>query len=186
MRVMNLKSVKFAAYVVLVFALSAGAFASCGDTLSAMAAQAASIHNQSPAMQPRAQSHADQANYSSIVGLWHIQFVVGGQTIQEAFQLWNAGGTEAHNPNVDPRSGNICFGVWKRQADKVTYKLTHRVWMYDSNGNFGGTIHLSETLTLGDHGTTHSGTFALDFYDPNGNFQFEVPGNVVAERIAVE
>ena len=49
-----------------------------------------------------------------------------------------------------------------------------------------GTINLSETLTLGDHGQTHSGTFTLDFFDPSGNFLFEVPGNVIAERISVD
>jgi hypothetical protein len=183
---MNLKFVKFAAYMILVVGLSAVAFASCGDTLSAMAAEAASIRSQSRPMQPGATSAPDQASYASIVGLWHIRFVIGDHTIQEAFQLWNAGGTEVHNPNVDPRSGNVCLGVWKRQADRVTYKLTHRVWIYDTDGNFGGTIHLSETLRLGDHGTTHSGSFALDFYDAAGNFQSEVPGSVVAERIPVE
>ena len=185
MRVMNLKTVKFAAYMFLLVGLSAGAFASCGDSLSAMAAQAASIHSQSRPQQLGNQS-AEDRSYASIVGLWHIRFVIGEHTIQEAFQLWNAGGTEVHNPNVDPRSGNVCLGVWKRQADRVTYKLTHRVWIYDTDGNFGGTIHLSETLRLGDHGTTHSGTFALDFYDAAGNFQSEVPGSVVAERIPVD
>ena len=121
----------------------------------------------------------------SIVGLWHIQFTVGGQTIQEAYQIWNAGGTEVHNPNVDPRSGNVCLGVWKHAAHGA-YKLAHRVWSYDTNGNFMGTINLSETLTLGDGGKKHSGSFALDFYDPSGKFLMEVDGSVTGERISVE
>jgi hypothetical protein len=120
-----------------------------------------------------------------MVGLWHIQFTVGGQTIQEAYQLWNIGGTEVHNPNVDPRGGNVCLGVWKH-ASRGTYKLAHRVWNYDTNGNFMGTIHLSETVTPGQGGNTHSGSFTLDFYDPSGTFQFEVAGNVTGERISVE
>ena len=49
-----------------------------------------------------------------------------------------------------------------------------------------GTIHLTEVVSLGDEGNTHSGSFALDFYDPSGNFLFEVAGNVTAERISVE
>ncbi len=57
---------------------------------------------------------------------------------------------------------------------------------YDTNGTFLGTIHLSETLTLGNGGNTHSGSFTIDFYDPSGNFQFEVAGNVTGERISVE
>ena len=120
-----------------------------------------------------------------MIGLWHIQFTVGDQTIQEAFQLWNFGGTEVHNPNVDPRGGTVCLGVWKR-APQGVFKLTHRVWNYDTNGNFMGTIHLSETLTLGNGGNTHSGSFTLGFFDPSGNFQFDVTGNVTGERISVE
>src|SRR6266581_9305875 len=146
----TLNFVKFAACMVLVVGLSASALASCGDSLSAMAAGAASVHSQSRPMQQNSQSAGDNSG-KSMVGLWHIRFQVGGQTIQEAFQLWNAGGTEVHNPNVDPRGGNICLGVWKEEAPR-TFKLTHRVWSYDVSGNFLGTIHLTETLVLGDNG----------------------------------
>jgi hypothetical protein len=184
MRVMILNFVKFAAGMVLVVGLSVSASASCGDSLSAMAAGAASVQSQFRPIQPDSTSGADHAR-KSMVGLWHIQFAVGGQTIQEAYQLWNAGGTEVHNPNVDPRSGNVCLGVWKH-GSHGTFKLAHRVWSYDSNGNFMGTIHLSETVTLRDGGNTHTGSFTLDFYDPSGNFQFEVAGNVTGERISVE
>jgi hypothetical protein len=142
------------------------------------------IHSQSRSTQPGAQSHRDQSTAPAIVGLWDIQFVVGSQTIQEAYQLWNVGGTEIHNPNVDPRSGNVCLGVWK--GAQGTYTLTHRVWNYDANGNFLGTIHLSETLTLGNHGTTHGGSFTLDFYDPSGGFLSELTGTVEGTRIPVD
>jgi hypothetical protein len=180
----TLNFVKFAACMVLVVGLSASASASCGDSLSAMAALAASVHSQSRPMQQNSQSAGDDSG-KSMVGLWHIQFTVGGQTIQEAYQLWNAGGTEVHNPNVDPRGGSVCLGVWKH-APHGAFKLAHRVWSYDTNGNFMGTIHLSETVTVGDGGNTHSGSFTLDFYDPSGNFQFEVAGSVTGERISVE
>jgi hypothetical protein len=180
----TLNFVKFAACMVLVVGLSASALASCGDSLSAMAAGAASVHSQSRPMQQNSQSAGDNSG-KSMVGLWHIQFTVGGQTIQEAYQLWNAGGTEVHNPNVDPRGGSVCLGVWKHGSHGA-YKLAHRVWSYDTSGNFMGTIHLSETLTLGEGGQTHSGSFTLDFYDPSGTFQFEVAGSVTGERISVE
>src|SRR6267154_4664417 len=160
--------VKFATYMALTLGLSASALASCGDSLSAMAAGAASIHSQSNPIQSNSTSSGDNSG-KSMVGLWHIQFTVGGQTIQEAYQLWNAGGTEVHNPNVDPRGGSVCLGVWKH-GPHGTFKLTHRVWNYDTNGNFMGTIHLSETVTVGPGGNTHSGSFTLDFYDPSGNF----------------
>jgi hypothetical protein len=181
----SLNFVKFAACMVLVVGLSASASASCGDSLAAMAAGAASLQSQSRPMQQKSESAGPSGAKSSIVGLWHIQFTVGDQTIQEAFQLWNVGGTEVHNPNVDPRSGNVCLGVW-RHAEHGAYKLAHRVWSYDANGNFMGTINLSETLTLGNDGKTHSGSFTLDFFDPSGNFQFEVTGNVTGERISVD
>jgi hypothetical protein len=45
--------------------------------------------------------------------------------------------------------------------------------------------YLNETLVLNDKGNIHSGSFTLGFYDPAGNFMFEVPGTVVGERISV-
>ena len=179
----TLNFVKFAACMVLVVGFSASALASCGDSLSAMAAGAAAVKSQSRPVQQNSKSAGDNAG--TMVGLWHIVFTVEDTTIQEAYQLWNAGGTEVHNPNVDPRGGSVCLGVWKH-AEHGAFKLAHRVWSYDTNGTFLGTIHLSETVTLGGGGNTHSGSFTLDFYDPSGNFLFEVAGNVTGERISVE
>ena len=79
----------------------------------------------------------------------------------------------------------MCLGAWKRAPNGV-FKLVHRALQYDTNGTFLGTIHLSETLTLGNGGNTHSGSFTIDFYDPSGTFQFEVAGSVKGERISVE
>ena len=85
--------VRFAACVVIAFGLSATAFGSCGDSLSAIAAAAASVHSQSRPIQPNSASAGNNVG-KSMVGLWQIQFTIGDQTIQEAYQLWNAGGTE--------------------------------------------------------------------------------------------
>jgi hypothetical protein len=186
-RIHTIPGVRVAALSVLVVAFHATAMAQCGASFSAMATAAASIRNQSQATQSSVQNGSvaasDNAVNTSIVGLWHIRFLVGDQTIQEAFQIWNTGGTEVHNPNVDPRTGNICLGAWKEAAPQ-TFKLTHRVWFYDVSGNFQGTGNLSETLVLGNRGNTHSGTFTLDIYDPFGNLVAEVPGTVVGERIS--
>ncbi len=183
----NITFVRVAALSALLIAFSATAMAQCGASLTAMATAATSIRNQSQVSQSSIQSGSAAASDSavniSIVGLWHIRFLVGDQQIQEAFQIWNAGGTEVHNPNVDPRQGNICLGAWKEAAPR-TFKLAHRVWFYDVSGNFQGTGNLSETLVLGDKGNTHSGTFTLDIYDPAGNLVAEVPGTVVGERIS--
>jgi hypothetical protein len=185
MRFENRNFGKFATYMVLVIGLSASAFASCGDLLTAMVAGRAGVTVPSRSAQPEALVSGAKGAHTSIVGLWHVEFTISGQTIQEAYQAWNAGGTEMHNPNVDPRGGSVCYGVWKH-APHGTYKLTHRVWNYDTNGNFLGTIHLSETLTVSSDGKSHSGTFALDFYDPTGKFLQEVDGDVAADRISVE
>ncbi len=183
----NITFVRLAALSVLLIAFSATATAQCGASLNAMAAAAASARGQSQVSQSSVQNGSvaasDNAVNTSIVGLWHIRFLVGDQQIQEAFQIWNVGGTEVHNPNVDPRTGNICLGAWKEAAPR-TFKLAHRVWFYDVSGNFQGTGHLSETLVLGDRGNTHSGTFTLNIYDPAGNLVAEVPGTVVGERIS--
>jgi hypothetical protein len=105
----NIAGVRVAALSVLVVAFSATAMAQCGDSLSALAAAATSIRSQSQVSQlsvpNESAAESDKAANASIVGLWHIRFRVGDQTIQEAFQIWNAGGTEVHNPNVDPRGG---------------------------------------------------------------------------------
>ena len=168
----------------LLLAVSAGASASCGDSLAAMAA-ATALHNpfQTTLPSPNGVMSPDTGGaIPSIVGLWHTNFEVNGQTVQEAYQVWNLGGTEVHNPNVDPRTGNVCLGSWTAVGPQ-TFTLTHRVWWYDATGDFQGTIHLHETVTLSDGGAAHNGSFALDFYDPNNNFLYEVAGNVVAERV---
>ena len=195
----SITGVRVAALAVLMIALSVTAKAQCGDSLNAMAASAASVRsqsqfphsskrNESAAMQSVAAESAtasDNAVNTSIVGLWHIRFLVGDQQIQEAFQIWNTGGTEVHNPNVDPRQGNVCLGTWK-EAAPLTFKLTHRVWLYNTSGDFQGIGFLTETLVLGDRGSTHSGSFTLAIYDPSGNLVAEVPGTVVGQRITVD
>ena len=181
----TLNFVKFAACMILVVGLSASALASCGDSLSALAAGAASVQSQSRPMQKNSEAARETGSKESIVGLWQVQFIVGGQTIQDGYQIWNAGGTEVHNANVDPRGGFVCLGAWKR-GPHGTFKLAHRALQYDTNGNFLGTVHLSETVTVGDGGSTHNGSFTIDFYDPSGNFVFEVTGDVKGERISAD
>jgi hypothetical protein len=179
--------VRFAACMVLAVGLSASALASCGDSLSAMAAAAASVHNQSQPMQRDSESSRDNAVNPSIVGLWHIEFLVGDAVIQEAFQLWNVGGTEVHNPRVDPRGGSVCLGVW-RELGRRTFKLTHRVWAYDTTGDSQGVLHLTQTVTLDHSGNTfHNGSFTIDLYDLSGNFVTQIAtGTVTGERIPAE
>jgi hypothetical protein len=175
--------------LISLLALSSTTFASCGDSLTAIA-NAVPVHASSKtALQApptdKGSLSPDNGVQPSIVGLWHLLFTANGQTVQEAYQIWNTGGTEVHNPNVDPRTNNICLGVWEAMGPQ-TYKLEHRVWWYDASGDFMGTIHLREVVSLTNRSNMHTGSFALDFYDPNDVFQFEVPGTVMAERVTVD
>ena len=124
----------------------------------------------------------------SIVGLWHLKFIIdtptGPAVFQEAFQIWNTGGTEVHNPKVDPRGGSICLGSWVQEAGQ-TFKLAHRVWIYDTTGNFQVQVNLTETLTLSDRGNSQTGSFSLQPVDSDGNpLGDPLVGSVVGERIS--
>ena len=184
MKTMSIQTwAKVMACAVLAIGTTISAMGSCGDSFISMAGGKAIVSSSMNKL-----LSADTANspaHSSIVGLWYVQFEVQGQTIQEAFQNWNVGGTEVHNPNVDPRAGNVCLGTWIKMPGG-SYKLAHRVWSYDTNGNFLGTVHLSETVHLKKGGCAQAGSFTLDFYNPDGSFQMEVAGNVVGQRIQVE
>ena len=68
MRVVNLNFAKSLGCMALVVGLSGCALASCGDSLSAMAAQAASVRSQSHPMQLDSAPSEDN-DESSIVGL---------------------------------------------------------------------------------------------------------------------
>ena len=175
---------------ILMAGASGTARASCGISDLPAAAAAALSGRLSPlpfqAAAPATENGS--AVNPSIVGLWHTTFTVDVDgtevAIQEAFQLWIAGGTEVHNPNVDPRQGSVCLGVWQQSAPR-TFKLTHRVWSWNASGGFEGTLHLAETLTLRNGGDRFRGTFTLDIYDPSGAFVTQVTGTATGERISV-
>lgn len=173
----------------------ANANAQCGGAAFDAMMAAASTGGRSKVLQPRVERMTtpgvvgnDRVN-PSIVGLWHIKFFVdtpgGPVMIQEAFQIWNTGGTEVHNPNVDPRGGSVCLGSWV-QAAPLTFNLTHRVWLYDTLGHLHAIGHLTESLTLGDRGDTQGGTFTLQAFDPETGEPLGNPavGTVVGERIS--
>ena len=175
---------------ILISGATGTARASCGisDLPAAAAAVLSGRLSTSPPQTPGSGPTNGSAVNPSIVGLWHTTFSVEVDgtpvAIQEAFQLWSSGGTEVHNPKVDPRQGNVCLGVWQQVAPR-TFRLTHRVWAWNVVGVFEGTLHLSETLTLGNRGNTFGGTFTLDIYDPSDVFVARVDGTATGERIAV-
>lgn len=174
--------IKLAGCALIAMQLSSMASASCGDSFVAMATGKAIAPS---FVGKQSMESLDGAGHSSIVGLWHVQFLAGGTPIQEAFQNWNLGGTEVHNPNVDPRAGNVCLGTWIKTPGGV-YKLAHRVWNYDTTGDFMGVIYVSESVTLSQHGNAMTGSVTLTFYDPDGNFVTEVGADVAGTRIQAE
>jgi hypothetical protein len=192
--------------VAFVLMQAASVNAQCGGTFDDMAANAVSVQKNTRSeliskMSERyhdlslLKSEFDQDEDGSIVGLWHVDFNIvvpgapGPITIQTAFQIWNLGGTEVHNPKVDPRGGSLCLGAWKQI--RGVYKLAHRVWSYAPDGTFLGTINLTESVRVSRNGQSHTGSFTLDFFDPDGNplavpgvHPAHVEGDVAAERIS--
>ena len=198
------KTIGVGSLLSLVMSLAATANAECGGSLNALAASAVSIRSKmrselvssfAPKEQIYSPAKDNDDQDSSIVGLWHINFNImppgapGPITIQEAFQIWNTGGTEVHNPNVDPRTGPVCLGAWRE--DRGTYRLTHRVWSYSPDGVWLGTINLAEAVRVTNRGRNQTGMFSLDFFDPSGNplevtgvHPAHIEGLVVGERVA--
>ena len=126
----------------------------------------------------------DDNGGQSIIGLWHVHYIFSVPAMdQEAYQIFNAGGTEVHNPNT-PTDG-VCLGAWIQTGRTV--RLTHRVWLYDPTGVFIGVGHLEANITLSDKGTKQIGTFTMQIFDLGGNAVTPAfPGTLSGERISPE
>lgn len=127
-------------------------------------------------------TEATNESEHSIVGLWHVHYLgpafPGGD--MEAFQIFNTGGTEVHNPNT-PTDG-VCLGAWVRASH--AFRLTHRVWLYDPTGTFIGVGHLEARISLGSMGETQTGTLTMQVFDLNGNpITPLIPGTLTGERV---
>ncbi|HEX2640791.1 MAG TPA: hypothetical protein VHL50_09480 [Pyrinomonadaceae bacterium] len=140
--------------------------------------QSARAKEEEPNFAPT-RSTADNAANPSIVGFWHVHYIFPNMD-QEAYQAFETGGTEIHNPNT-PTDG-VCLGAWAAAPGNLV-RLTHRVWLYD-NGNFVGVGHLNVSIRLGDKGDTQTGTFTMTIYDLSGNpITPPIPGTLSGERI---
>ena len=110
--------------------LPASAAASCGRPANA---GAAAISPASPLLQrlgpvQQAAASTGASGPASIVGLWHVIFVSGGQLFDEGFDAWHSDGTEILNDTAPPQpangAGTVCLGVFKKTGPG-TYKLKH-------------------------------------------------------------
>ncbi len=129
------------------------------------------------------QSDDDRANVS-IVGLWDVKFISGGQLYDEGFDQFHSDGLEIMNDIPPPSSGNVCLGVWKSVGSQV--KLRHPFWIFDNGGNLIGRGVLLEDITLNSNGQKYTGSFTFQFRDLSGNTIPSMPdvsGSLQAQRI---
>lgn len=117
----------------------------------------------------------------SIVGMWHVEYLVSGNLAFQSFQQWHSDNTEFEFADIPTIPGDICMGVFSN--DGRTYNLYHTAWTFDNSGNPNGTMVLTHLDKLSRNGNRFAGTFDLKFYDVNGNLINEVTGNTQADRV---
>jgi hypothetical protein len=140
----------------------------------------------SPAVLPAsmlASNNPMRTSRSSIAGLWHVVHTQSdGSLFFEAFDRWQSDGTETELGNLVPATGAVCLGAWKQDGKHVDL-LTHVDWLYDGDGNWLGTLNLTEVNNVSKDGNGYSGTFDAKFYDTNGNLDNEITGTSKADRL---
>lgn len=119
--------------------------------------------------------------YDTIVGMWHVSYLVGGNLAFQSFQQWHIDNTEFEFADIPTITGDICMGVWKNVGRD--YNLYHTAWTFDDSGNPNGTMVLTHADKLNRKGTAFAGTFDLKFYDINGNLVNEITGDTQADRV---
>jgi hypothetical protein len=120
----------------------------------------------------------------SVVGMWSFTMTAGGQTVDFGYQTWHSDGTELMNSGGRaPATENFCMGVWTGSGG-ARYHLNHYALSYDSSGTLNAKVNIKEDVTVAAGGTTYSGPFTLDVYDPNSNALLQhVAGTVTAQRV---
>ena len=168
------------------FCIAATALALGASGVSAQAGNPSVGQSQHMSRMPASIMHRSQpvANANSPVGLWHtVNTLPNGTFFLEAYTMWHSDGTFEEAANRDPRAADApALGVWTQRGNTVT--LSRAVaWLWDGNGNFTGTLNLTETYSLKSHGNKLAGTFDAKFYDTQGNLQQEVIGPGNADRL---
>ena len=125
----------------------------------------------------------DNPGNHAIVGMWSFNMTAGGFS-DFGYQQWHSDGTELMNSGGRaPATENFCMGVWKQTAPS-RYHLNHFALSYDSSGALNAKVNIKEDVTLDASGTTYSGPFTLDVYDPHTNALLQhVAGQVSGHRV---
>ena len=125
------------------------------------------------------------SGFSGIVGLWSVQFLIGGQQQDWGYAEWHSDGTEIMNSGGRaPATENFCLGVW-RQSGVNTYHLKHFALSYDAtSGALNARVMITEDVTLDATGQNFSGPFSYDIYNAAGTTLLQhVPGTIVGHRV---
>lgn len=122
------------------------------------------------------------AGLPSIVGLWQVNYLVGGQVVDAGFEAWHEDGTEILVDTAAPATDNVCIGTYV-QTGPLTFRLTHPSWTFDMDGNLTGTAMIRNTVTLDLAGNKFTGTFSVDIFDINGTHVDRLEGQLAATRI---
>ena len=131
-----------------------------------------------------AKNHPAVPGQGGIVGLWHdVRTASDGSFFMEGFETWNRDGTETELGNLLPSTGDVCLGGWKKSGGTIDL-LGHVAWLYDTNGNYIGTIDITQQGKLSADGNSYSGPFDAKFMDTTGVVFMEITGTTNAEKLA--
>lgn len=132
-----------------------------------------------------ATTNSNQGN-PSIVGLWKVDVLFGGQVVDQEFDQWFSDGLELMVDTSAPATENVCQGVWKQIAPRC-YQLTHPSWLFDGpSGVVTNIVVIRETVTVSANGKTFSGKGSIDLLDLDGNLLDHQDGfTLKAARIMV-
>jgi hypothetical protein len=127
------------------------------------------------------------ATTDPIVGMWRVQFLSGGNIIDQAIVHWHSDGTEMMNSSRNPDTQSFCMGVWENVGGS-TYKLNHYAISWDPTTSTTEPLGLGsirESVKLAKDGLSFTGTFAINQYDESGNLLATVSGTITGYRIDV-
>jgi hypothetical protein len=124
---------------------------------------------------------------SSIVGMWSVSFLAGGNQIDFGYQVWHGDGTEFTNSGGRaPSTQNFCLGVWERTGP-FSYRLNHFALSYDTSGTLNARVNIKENVVVDKKGDNFTGPFTIDVYDPNTSALLQhVAGTINGERVKVD
>ncbi|HLY79792.1 MAG TPA: hypothetical protein VKQ70_10485 [Caulobacteraceae bacterium] len=178
----HVKSVLAGLAAVGALAVAAPSFAGCADSA---AAHPADWSGQASDLRQKIDFGGPSFGGGSIVGLWSVSLVSGGNQVDWGYAEWHADGTEIMNSGGHtPASGNFCLGVW-RQTGPNSFHLKHFPLAYNpATGALAAKIILTEDVSIDRNGQTFVGSFSEDIYDPTGvTLEQHIPGTITGHRV---